>query len=69
MLTMLTMLTMPAEARKSYLEPNVAVMNAALGALGSGSQWVWVPQCRHSSLPRLDFYGIQSLTQAFSMSI
>ena len=30
----------PTEARNSELDPNVAVMNATLGAVGSGSQWV-----------------------------
>ena len=29
-----------SQARKSELDPNVAVMNATLGAVGSGSQWV-----------------------------
>jgi hypothetical protein len=64
---MLTMLS--AEARKSYLEPNVAVMNATLGALGSGSQWVWVPQGVDTAAFHASFLRDPSLTKAFSMSI
>ncbi len=47
------------KARTSELDPNVAVMNATLGALGSGNQWVWEPSRNVADLrSQVDILGI-----------